>query len=292
MGSNSKIEWCHNTFNPWYGCSKVSQACKFCYAVRTAARLGVKWGDDAPRRAASERMWQQPLVWDRRAKRTGRRERVFCASLADVFEDRYELEPWRLRLFETIAQTSSLDWLLLTKRPQHIQSMAEPLTQRFGGRMPSNVWLGTTVETNEHRERIQDLVAQPAAVHFVSAEPLLEEIDLRPHLPTLDWIIAGGESGSVASRPSHPDWVRALRDQCTERVTPVPFFFKQWGDWLPTDQSGRKSDRVLARVLTIARRVHSFEDETAAVRVGKKEAGRLLDGREWNEHPKQVRLVA
>src|ERR1051326_4190826 len=121
MGQDSKIEWTDHTFNPWTGCTKVSPACANCYAEAWAKRTNiVKWGPNAERRRTSESNWRQPLIWDCDAAKAGERKRVFCASLADVFEDRPELEPWRRDLMRLILSTHNLDWLLLTKRPENI----------------------------------------------------------------------------------------------------------------------------------------------------------------------------
>jgi protein gp37 len=165
MGADSKIEWTDHTFNPWLGCTKISPACANCYAEGWAKRSGlVQWGDQAQRRRTSVTSWKAPLKWNTEAKATGVRRRVFCASLADVFEDRSELLTWRLDLFDLIRQTPHLDWLLLTKRPQNILPLVEAgartingdddsrddllfwLGDWFGVKPPENVWLGTTVE--------------------------------------------------------------------------------------------------------------------------------------------------
>lgn len=239
MAETSAIEWTHATFNPWIGCTKISAACDHCYAeTLSKARLGVPWGAGQPRRRTSVQNWNLPLRWDRKAAKEGRRMRVFCASLADVFDAEVSDE-WRNDLFMLIDRTPHLDWLLLTKRPAVARKVmpAEPRP---------NVWLGTTVEDQKMAEaRIPHLLATPAAVRFLSMEPLLGPVDLRPWLqgvPTdadmtafrrVDWVIAGGESGHGA-RPSHPDWFRAIRDECV--ATGVPFLFKQWGEWRPISE--------------------------------------------------------
>ena len=175
MAKNSRIEWTTHTFNPWWGCVKVSPACKHCYAESWAKRVGQPvWGIRADRRFFGEAHWNEPLRWDREAAQSGERARVFCASMADVFEDRGDLDPWRDRLWALIEATPNLDWLLLTKRPQHIASMAP-----WDDRWPANVWLGTTVEDQDCAdERLPLLAAVPAAVRFISAEPLLGPVDL------------------------------------------------------------------------------------------------------------------
>lgn len=122
MGKNSRIEWTDHTFNPWWGCTKVSEACKNCYAEAWSKRVGQQvWGPQAERRFFGERHWLEPLKWNADAAAHGKRLRVFCASMADVFEDRRSLDPWRSKLWELIEATPQLDWLLLTKRPEHVQ---------------------------------------------------------------------------------------------------------------------------------------------------------------------------
>lgn len=245
MGETTQIGWTDHTFNPWVGCTKVSEACRNCYAESWAKRSGlVKWGENAARRRTSTANWKQPLKWNRDAMLAGVRRRVFCASLADVFEDRDELIPWREDLFSLIHDTPHLDWLLLTKRPENI------LQLRNGFYSP-NLWLGTTVESENHTERIDALVqcGFMAAVLFLSCEPLFSSINLDSWLcscPTkcdetggsiictengsVDWVIAGGESGPK-HRPLNVDHVRSLRDQCLQAG--VPFFFKQHGGRTP-----------------------------------------------------------
>lgn len=275
MGAATKIEWTATvrpdgtvspgyTFNPWWGCVKVSPGCANCYAEafdrrthgtakHTDARGVVRephWGKDAPRRFFGDKHWRQPLAWNRAAELAGERRRVFCASMADVFEDRPDLVEPRARLFSLIDATPSLDWLLLTKRPENIGRLATPWCVENGAL--HNVWLGTTVENQEQADlRIPHLLRVPAAVRFLSVEPLLGPVDLTPWLDEegydpdatpdvvpltpIDWVIVGGESGPGA-RPMHPEWARSLRDQC--RDAGVPFFFKQEGAWTQKHPAG------------------------------------------------------
>jgi protein gp37 len=227
------------------GCTKVSPACDHCYAEALGKRTGrVQWGDDAPRVVTSDAYWRNPIKWNATAEAHGVRHRVFCASLADVFEARAELVEPRERLFDLIARTSSLDWLLLTKRPQHVIDMVPDEWLREGERdagwWPSNVWIGTTVEDQARAdERIPTLCRIPAAVRFLSIEPQLERIDLTPWMrpfdsdrfePWLHWVIVGGESGP-GHRPLNLDHARDVRDQCQQYG--VPFFFKQVGGQFP-----------------------------------------------------------
>lgn len=267
MGRNSSIEWTHHTFNPWWGCTKVSAACSNCYAEAWARRVGRRvWGKNAERRFLGEAYWREPLKWHKQASLSQIRQRVFCASMADVFEDRRDLDAWRRKLWDLIESTPSLDWLLLTKRPEKVRAL-----QPWGSNWPSNVWLGTTVESQRWVDsRIGALVENPAAIHFLSCEPLLSPLDLGDWLHCVDWIIVGGESGPRA-RPMNPAWLRALRDAATS--SGVAFHFKQWGDWLPADL--QHTDTTLSSHSSAVR----FE------RVGKKIAGRTLDGRTWDEVP-------
>lgn len=274
MAKNSSIEWTHHTFNPWWGCARVSPACDHCYAETWAKRVGqAVWGAKAPRRFFSDSHWRDPIKWNSEARSDGTRRRVFCASMADVFERRAELNPWRKRLWQLIEQTPHLDWLLLTKRPQNIGGMT-PWERKW----PNNIWLGTTVENQKFAElRLPHLLKHPAKVRFLSCEPLLGPIDLtgwiRPKagLYGIDWIIAGGESGPGA-RPMDPDWARSLRDQAMSNG--VAFHFKQWGHWVPEEIV---TDDQKKRVIDLG--------STRMVGLGKKDAGRELDGDTWDGFP-------
>jgi protein gp37 len=271
MGANSKIEWTTHTFNPWWGCTKVSEACKNCYAEAWSKRVGQKvWGPKAARRTMSDAHWKQPIKWNREAERDSNRPRVFCASMADVFEDRPELLEPRDRLFDLIEATPNLDWLLLTKRPQNIRELA-----RWDHEWPDNVWLGTTVELQTRADELLPYLAKiPAKVRFISAEPLLGPLDIDDWLAsTIDWVITGGESGPKA-RPASPAWFRELHRQCMENS--VAFHFKQWGDWGPGDGTNLP-----------AKKRQLAQDGTEMLRLGKKQAGRILDGAEWDQLPKR-----
>lgn len=362
MGENSKIEWTTHTFNPWMGCTKVSPACANCYAERDMdKRLGkVQWGPNGTRILTSDANWKKPLKWNREAKESGKRTRVFCASLADIFEDwngpifsngvpvtvaddgslirepdcpfghRFAtMDDVRGSLFRLIDDTPYLDWLLLTKRPENIRRMwpEYPYNACLTGDCPheraeqcssildrENVWLGCSVENQEYaNNRVPELLKcrDLAPVLFLSCEPLQGEVDLtniqiapdhsgvgpdavaddlldclrgeicsgetgcmiKDSEPSIDWVITGGESGPNA-RPSHPDWIRSLRDQCV--ATGVPFHFKQWGEWLPASHGGSNGA------------LHEWRGDETSVNVGKRYAGRLLDGQEWNQFPSEV----
>lgn len=200
MGKDTKIEWCDHTFNSWH--------------------------------------WSEPLKWDAAAKEAGERHRVFCASMADVFEDRDDLLPHRERLWNLIRETPNLDWLLLTKRPENISRMIPAFWNVFA---PSNVWYGTTAgDQDGYDKRILHLLKVPACIRFLSCEPLLSGIDiglgrlmyndvtLAPRLSDhLQWVICGGESGAGA-REMDLAWARSIRDQC--KAAGVAFFMKQLGE--------------------------------------------------------------
>jgi protein gp37 len=269
MAENSSIEWTTHTFNPWWGCVKVSPACKYCYAELMAKRYGHQvWGINADRRTLSDKTWALPKKWNAAAAAAGKRARVFCASMADVFEDRRDLDVHRQRLWKLIETTPHLDWLLLTKRPEHIASLTP-----WGAEWPGNVWIGTTVENQKiAEERLPHLAALPAAVRFISAEPLLGPLDITPWAHDLDWVITGGESGGK-SRPSSPSWFVGLMDQCLGAG--IAFHFKQWGNWVPQVQSTETGRRKKAVA----------DDGTTMLRMSKKLAGRQLGGATWDELP-------
>jgi protein gp37 len=236
MGQNSAIQWTDHTFNPWWGCVKVSPACDHCYAESFAKRTGnAVWGKDAPRRFFGEKHWQEPTRWNRDAAKTGERARVFCASMADVFEDRPNLEDARGRLFGLIEATPMLDWQLLTKRPQNIVKM---LPYDWLKHPKPHVWYGTTVESNDYIWRAEHLVDVPAAVRFISYEPAIGPLNVHLLPPHIDWVIAGGESGAGA-RPAQIEWFRDVRDGCA--FEGIAFFFKQWGGF-NAKANGRELD--------------------------------------------------
>jgi len=273
----TKIEWADFTFNPWWGCTKVSPACDFCYAESFSKRVGFSdtgskfpiWGKDAERRFFSDLHWTQPFTWQRQAVYEGVRKRVFCASMADVMEDRDDLEESRERLYELIEATPMLDWLLLTKRPQNYRRF---LPAEWLKTPRPNVWLGTTVESADYLWRADTISTLPAVVTFLSVEPLLGDLsELADHLLGISWVIVGGESGQHA-RPTQAEWVCRIRDICADRGT--SFFFKQWGEYLPATQDGASLSSGVV-----------LNCSNGPVRVGKKKAGRSLDGVEHNQFP-------
>jgi len=214
---DSKIGWTDHTQNFWQGCNKVSPACTHCYIGRVMRHRG-REPFDGPMRTQT---WKDPFKWNRRAESEGRRHRVFTCSLSDFFH--LEADPWRAEAWEVIRDCENLDWLILTKRPELV---AQRLPADWGAGY-KNVWLGVTVETQEYRHRIEEILSIPAPIHFVSAEPLLEAIDFEPYLDRLDWIITGCEQAAEKKRRTMDvDWVRDLRDQCQK--TQTAFFFKQY----------------------------------------------------------------
>ncbi|MDQ0316251.1 DUF5131 family protein [Amorphus orientalis] len=229
MADQTKIEWTDRTFNPWTGCTKISPGCDNCYAEAWSKRSGhVRWGNH-PRKRTTEAYWRAPLAWQKAAPEFisthGRRPRVFCASLADVFDN--QVNPaWRLDLFELIRNTPDLDWQLLTKRPQNIAKM---LPSDWGARGWPNVWLGFTAEDQMRFDQRKRFIASiPTAVWFVSYEPAIGALRIADDDPAPDWLIIGGESGANA-RPMKAEWVENALEDCRRRgIAP---FFKQWGQF-------------------------------------------------------------
>jgi protein gp37 len=323
MADTTAIEWADSTFNPWEGCQKVGPGCDNCYAEARNARFSggqaVNWGTGAPRRRTSPGNWSLPLRWQAIAAefkaRYGRRQRVFCASLADVFDNDVPGQ-WRIELMRLIVETPDLDWLLLTKRIGNAAGMLETAfravhqgREGWADNVPPNVWIGATVVNQAEVDRdVPKLLATPAAVRFLSIEPMLGPVDLWDHTWMLggpskgiSWVICGGESGPKA-RPMHPDWARNLRDQCA--AAGVPFLFKQWGEWAEVD--GHKPTRTVHVESdigeTLANRCDGFisragefvrtmdaattdDPYRGMARIGKKAAGRQLDGRTHDGFP-------
>lgn len=335
MAENTKIEWANHTFNPWFGCQKVGPGCDHCYAEGWAKRSGlVQWGPGTDRRRSSEANWRKPIKWNRQAeiqhnawqafKETHpgltdaqlveagfakpERPRVFCASLADVFDNAVP-DAWRMDLFSLIAKTPYLDWLLVTKRVGNVMRMCSGDGLMFD-MIADRVWLGVTICNQEEADRdIPKLMQIPAKVRWLSMEPLLGPVDLSQWLDLiqyeggaawmrrnighlhdmLDWVVVGGESGPHA-RPMNPDWAYELRDQCD--AADVPFLFKQWGE-LAT--AGNRAFGTVKGEVRHIRSDGSFwgddlpEDENAdvltVVKVGKASAGRLLGGVQHDGYP-------
>lgn len=322
MGDQTEIEWADMSFNPWEGCQRVGPGCDHCYAEARNARFGGgiarNWGPSAPRRRTSAANWRKPIAWQRAAAvfeaQHGRRPRVFCASLADVFDSAVNPD-WRADLAQLIRDAPGLDWLLLTKRIGNAPAM---LAAMFGGPVPPNVYLGATVVDQSEWNRDAGKIAAASVIVgrarvFLSIEPMLGPINLDhkfyPARRIVGHIIVGGESGPNA-RPMHPDWARSLRDQCA--AAGVPFHFKQWGEWGPAGCVENEGIEDVNRGITkwdyghferygfnidaLARSKkghvdeayglhHSGPPDVAMWRVGKARAGRVLDGRTHDDLP-------
>lgn len=240
MGQTTEIAWTDHTFNPWWGCTRVSEGCRHCYAEGLSKRWGHDvWGPSAARRRFGDAHWAEPLKWARDAAREGMRRRVFCSSMADWLEDRRELDAERVRLGALVEATPGLDWQLLTKRPENLARLSP-----WAGREHSaHAWVGTTVEHDATRARLDHLCAYPAAVRFVSAEPLVGAVDLRPWLDRLHWVIVGGESGPGRRTMDLDAAERIVRD-CMDAGVAV--FVKQ-DSGARTGQQGRIPDAWFVR---------------------------------------------
>ena len=316
MSSDTPIEWADDSTSAWWGCTHVSPGCAHCYAETMAARFKRgSWGAHGERALRVDACLADLARFARRGIREGRPRRVFLGSMCDVFDQHPDLVEPRKRLWDGLhALREGAHVLVLTKRAAEMATWA-----REHG-WPAACWAGVSVEDQRRAdERIPYLLTVPAAVRFVSAEPLLSGLDLaqwlRPHRcgcssmwldgcgihspqcregqRDIAQVIVGGESGPGA-RPMNPTWARSLRDQCESAGT--AYFFKQWGEWAPLEWScGIDAER--GRVSTgdgypdgykwVA--YHRFEDGREMARIGKREAGRLLDGRTWDEMPEVTR---
>jgi protein gp37 len=333
VSAKTGISWADSTYNHWIGCTKVGPGCDHCYAEtmdkRKVFQGTVHWGQGVPRMLTSKSNRKKPLLWNKElffecpdcglrgnAQAMGddpkvcihpnayiTRRRVFCSSLADVFDN--EVDPqWRHDLFALIQATPHLDWLLLTKRIGNV----EKLVDKTVFEECRNIWLGATVVNQEEADRdIPKLLSVPAAVRFLSMEPLLGNVDLTTlgtglitmnalvtvqsnfdGIPQgksqIDWVIVGGESGTDA-RPMHPDWARSLRDQC--KAAGVPFLFKQWGEFVHEssiiDDGSPFSDSYKRNA-----QIHICERAELLYRVGKSRANDLLDGVEHKAFPRSA----
>lgn len=263
MAEETGISWTNATWNPWHGCEKVSAGCKNCYMFREKKQ----YGQDPTRVVRSKTKFYDPLKWvssdDRAAPKY-----CFTCSWSDFFIE--QADPWRSEAWDVIRATPQITYQILTKRPERIPTA---LPDDWGTGY-SNVWLGVSCENQALAgERIPVLLQTPAALRFISAEPLLGPIEMRLEgwcENGIDWVIAGGESGPGA-RPMHPDWARSLRDQCEEAG--VAFFFKQWGEFVSVSEMPGEGFHF------------RFPDGATVRRVGTKAAGALLDGRAWQEFP-------
>jgi len=285
---DTKIEWATKVWNPITGCEPVSEGCRNCYAKRMAKRLagrcGYPKGDPFRPGTVHEDHMDDPLKWKNP-------ERVFVCSMGDLFHSNAWF--WQIRaVWNVMRQAKQHQFVVLTKRPQRMYSVAYDLAVWPPLR---NAWLGVSVKDQTTAdERIPILLRTPAARRVVSYEPALGPVDFNavpmPDGDTLgsglfnhgegagiDWLIAGGETGPGA-RPAHPDWFRSARNQCEAAGT--PFFFKGWGEWLPSGQVGNGCHGEIPKGM----RYHNFGDCISA-NVGKARSGRLLDGSEHNRTP-------
>ena len=249
MAEKSKIEWTDATWNPVSGCTKISPACKNCYAEKFAERWrGIP--DHHYEQGFDLKLWPErlilPLVW-----KTSRM--IFVNSMSDLFHKDVP-DDYIRRVFKVMIEAKQHIFQVLTKRSER---MMDWVNNRFGQNVPSNVWLGVSVENQDYVKRIEHLQETRAGIRFLSIEPLLGPVNLKAsNLKNIHWIIVGGESGPFA-RPMDPEWARAIRIACQK--SNVPFFFKQWGAFNPEGE-----------------------------RVGKKRAGRVLDGETWDQMPEML----
>ena len=318
MSEKSAIEWTMSTWNPVLGCSKVSAGCANCYAIREAWKKrnhpsqkvrdayeglvrqlpdgSLNWTGKV---ACLPDRLEAPLHW-----KQGRR--IFVNSMSDLFHPDVPFT-FVAQVWDTMFEATQHQFQILTKRPERLYEFAHWMDKsEFRAIDYPNVWLGVSVEDQRAAdERIPWLLRVPAAVRFLSCEPLLGPIDLEKlhrldystsaigeevyplaglraipdcdwEAARVDWVITGGESGKGA-RATHPEWARSLREQCASQD--VPFFFKEWGEWLPADQLGSEPRK------TENKPTHEFGDGMFALRLGRFKTGRELDGREWNEYP-------
>ena len=234
MGEVTRIGWTDGTFNGWWGCTKVGPGCDFCYAERDAKRYGYSWGQGALRRFFSEKHWNEPLRWNRKAKEAGKRMKVFCASMADILDNEVE-QKHRDRLWALSQECDWIDWQFLTKRIGNAKKMFPREWTR--GEFPKNIWLGATVVTQAEADRdVPKLLALNAAIRWLSIEPLIAPVKLKQAwldlqgknefdiLPGIDWVIVGGESG-VKPRPFELSWMEEIIRACKSCCVAV--FVKQ-----------------------------------------------------------------
>ena len=280
----SKIEWTDETWNPFVGCTKVSPGCANCYAARMASRFPAKWGDVAVGGEWTGKIDDTDSHIRTKPFRWRKPRRVFVCSMSDLFHESILWEEIA-RIMVIIKMCERHTFQILTKRAKNMALFFQDF-----GPPPKNVWLGVTAENQEMAdERIPFLLEIPAAVRFVSVEPMLGPVDLMPHLGYSDrkihWVICGGESGPGA-RPMNPAWPMNLLDQCVEAE--IPFMFKQWGEWSPYGFASvpRDFDKGQKREKWVKFQEDGKDETRRMFRVGKNAAGRELAGRIWNEFPK------
>lgn len=321
MAESSAIEWTDHTWSPWLGCTPLSPACDHCFAAALARRFAStgwpQYRAGEPRRRTGLQGWRRVESWQRRARANGVRSKVF-PSLCDPFDAEVPID-WCFDFVAGIDATPDLDWLVLTKRPKVAAERLQAWRAAAKRPMPRNLHLGVTAENQAMAElRVPQLLAIPdLTTRFVSIEPMLGDVDLTtlctghyfidalrgmkyhdapedgPPGATeacakIDWVICGGESGPN-SRPSHPYWIRRVMGQCL--AAGVAFFFKQWGDWAP----GTADRDFGAPMIDVPDAPGLPPDPTTTyrmTRVGKKNAGAMLDGREWRQLPPQLKAAA
>jgi protein gp37 len=255
MGEHTGIEWTDSTFNAWWGCVKVSQGCAHCYAETLDARFhaGDKhWGPNSPRKLFGDKHWKQLDAWNSQAKKEGKPRKVFVGSMMDIWEPHPDVVPARARLIAGI-DTGKWPWLIFQMLSKRIENCKDFVPTRWLQKgFPANVWIGVTIEDDANLDaRMYELLALPAAVRFVSYEPVLGQLarmgayiadhthnivqadtETAQRLRGVQWVICGGESGNNA-RLMKPEWAEQMQQICQRAG--VPFFFKQWGTIEPLD---------------------------------------------------------
>lgn len=287
--NKTSIEWTDYTWNPVTGCDKISAGCRSCYAETLANRF---WGD---RKFTNVQMHEDRLIELRKSFKKLNGKKVFVCDVSDLFHDDVSFE-FIAKIFHEFYYLPNTTFQILTKRPQRALEFfkwASPVffDKKFSQQyiVQQNIWIGVSCENQEQADkRIPILLQIPAAVRFLSCEPLIGPIDLSAFLPSpngegpgVRWVIAGGESGGKLARPMHPDWVRSLRDQCA--AANVPFFFKQWGEWAPGSEYG---EGMIS--LNPDKKHHLFDDFTGMYRAGKSKSGNLLDGKQHLNFPANI----
>lgn len=299
MSAETKIEWTARpgpdgklrpgmTFNGWIGCTKWGPECENCYALDLDARYqyggATHFGKGVPRYLTSENNWQDPLRWNAKAKREGWRPAVFCSSLSDWADQ--EVDPlWQKQLLGLVKACPHLEWLMLTKRPENAAKLIE---EHFPQGVPQWVRIGATVGSKAGLRRLPDLLKIDASL-FLSVEPLLEPIDLYPHIVNtrIDQIIVGGESGPNA-KPMNPAWAKSV--QVDAWRAGIPFHFKQWGEWAPLEEITDPQARAMCKLGNV--KSQDYPDGATVYRVGKHIAGRLFEGKIHDALPKEpIRLI-
>lgn len=288
--ADTKIEWCDKVWNPWWGCNEIAPECGthapngshgLCYAAVFASRglhathagtaVGGKWTGKITRSGPA--VWAAPLKWGPQF--------VFTCSMSDFWHEGVPL-PWVDEALDVMDRTPDLTYQILTKRPGNVNRRLADLKRH----LPRNAWIGASVGHAQSLPLLKPLRQIEATLRFLSCEPLLTALP-ELSLDGIGWVIAGGQSGRDAV-PSHPDWLRSLRDQC--QAAGVPYFFKQWGEWAPVIVDGYEKSEGLGPFGAV------WEDGRFVIfkrgerhghvfRVGKKAAGAQLDGREWREMP-------